>query len=57
MAIQALQRYSQAEKGHRTMVDALIPAQEAFSEAVNAGTSCPHRLWTDHLETETLHSQ
>ena len=41
MAIQALQKYSQAEKGHRTMVDALIPAQEAFSEALNAGASCP----------------
>lgn len=40
MAIKALQRYSQAERGHRTMVDALIPAQEAFSEAVDAGASC-----------------
>ena len=55
MAIQALQRYSQAEKGHRTMVDALIPAQEAFSEAVNAGTSRPIFFGQNTLRQEHLH--
>ena len=41
-AIEALQRYSQAHRGDRTMLDALIPAQEAFSEAVQSGVFHTH---------------
>ena len=41
-AIEALQHYSQAQKGDRTMLDALIPAQEAFSEAVQSGAFHMH---------------
>jgi hypothetical protein len=36
-AVAALLRYSGAQPGHRTMLDALVPAQEAFCGALQQG--------------------
>ncbi len=46
-ALLALQKYSRAQKGDRTMLDALIPAQQAFSDAAHSGVSLLH-LATRH---------
>ena len=43
-ALLALQKYSRAQRGDRTMLDALIPAQQAFSDSAHSGPSLD-MLW------------
>ena len=39
-AVGALQKYSQAQPGDRTMLDALVPAQTACCAALQQGKCC-----------------
>lgn len=43
-ALLALQKYSRAQRGDRTMLDALIPAQQAFLDAAHSGARSLLRL-------------
>ncbi len=51
-ALLALQKYSRAQRGDRTMLDALIPAQQAFSDAAHSGLSSLHLTCHESMHEE-----